>query len=283
MKLTVKAPAKINLFLEIIGKRPDGYHNLETVMQTINLYDELSFETAEGGISLECSDKALSAGGDNIVYRAAAALKERYGIRKGVRIYLKKEIPMGAGLGGGSSDAAATLKTLVQMWQIDIKDKELKAIASKLGADVPFFLTGGTALCEGIGDIVTPLAKIKNMLIILANPGFGVPTAQVYKKIKFPLTNQRKVDKIQTLIYDGSFDLKGAFESCFNRLEEFVFPDYPEIAEIKRVLTELGCASFMSGSGATVYGILGSQSQSETIQSKLQKHGCKTWLVHPAQ
>ncbi|AKL98589.1 4-(cytidine 5'-diphospho)-2-C-methyl-D-erythritol kinase [Endomicrobium proavitum] len=280
MKINLKAPAKVNLFLEITGKRPDGYHNLETIMQTISLYDELSFELSESAIELECSDKNLASDESNIVFKAAKVLKERYGVKAGVKIFLKKEIPTGAGLGGGSSDAAAALKALVKIWKLNIEKEELQNIASKLGADVPFFLTGGTALCEAIGDIVTPLKAIEGIGIVLVNPGFGVPTAGVYKKIKFPLTNQRKINKIKTLICDGSFNTKDAFDSCFNRLEEFVLPDYPQIAEIKQVLTQLGCASLMSGSGATVYGIFESASQLKNIQFKLSEYPWKTWTVH---
>jgi len=285
MKIVLKAPAKINLFLEITAKRPDGYHNLETVMQTISLCDELSVEdlgAADTRIILECSSKELPVDEGNIVYRAAQALKKFYNINRGARIFLKKEIPTGAGLGGGSSDAAAAIKGLAGIWNIKAEKNDLEKIAAELGADVPFFLTGGTALCEGKGEIVTPLPPIARMPVILANPGFGVATPSVYKKVTFPLTKPRKIHKITRLICRGSFNGQNASDYCFNRLEEFVFPDYPQIAEIKSVLTELGCASLMSGSGATVFGILGSESQSETIKSKLQEYHWKTWAVVPA-
>jgi 4-diphosphocytidyl-2-C-methyl-D-erythritol kinase len=279
MKINLKAPAKINLFLEIKNKRPDGYHNLESIMQTVSLYDELSFETTEKGIFLECNNKSLPCDETNIVYKAVKAVKFHFNIDTGIKIHLKKEIPMEAGLGGGSSDAAATLEALVKLWNIKTTKNELKQIAVNLGADVPFFLTGGTALCKGIGEIVTPLKNIDKLNIILVNPGFGVSTSGVYKKIKFPLTNQAKIHTIKSLICDGFFNTQDAFNNCFNRLEEFVFPDFSEISKIKKVLTELGCVSIMSGSGATVFGIFNSNTKIETVKFGLSKYKWKTWFV----
>lgn len=276
MTIKLKAPAKINLFLEIVGKREDGYHLLETIMQTVSLYDELVFEEAESSILFESNDKSLPVDESNIIIKAAKALKEKFNIEKGAKIFLKKEIPIGAGLGGGSSDAAATIKGLVELWGIKAQKSELEKIASKLGADVPFFLSGGAALCEGIGDIVTPLNKIVKTPMLLINPGFSVSTPSVYKKVAFPLTNKRKIHTIKRLIEDGSFNEKDAFKYCYNRLEDYVLPYYPEIAKVKSILADLGCASLMSGSGATVFCISGSESQSETIKSKLRNY---QWYV----
>lgn len=279
MKIHLKAPAKINFFLEIKNKRSDEYHNLESIMQTVSLYDELSFELTKNMVSFECSDKSLSACEINIVYKAAIAIKKHYNTDKGVKIYLKKGIPVGAGLGGGSSDAASTLKALIKLWNIKTTKDELEQIAIKLGADVPFFLTGGTALCEGTGEIVTLLKSIGELNIVLVNPGFSVTTADVYKKIKFPLTNKVKIHTIRDLVFNNSFNKKEAFKSCFNRLEEFVFPSYPEILKIKRVLSESCCVSLMSGSGATVFGVLDSGAKAEKFKSKLNRYGWKIWFV----
>ncbi|MDR3274433.1 MAG: 4-(cytidine 5'-diphospho)-2-C-methyl-D-erythritol kinase [Endomicrobium sp.] len=279
MKIILKAPAKINLFLEIKNKRTDGYHNLTSIMQTVSLYDELYFEPARKEISFECSDKFLPAGDANIVCKAVKAVKQYYDINKGVKVYLKKEIPAGAGLGGGSSDAAAVIKALIKLWNIKTTKYELEQIAVELGADVPFFLTGGTALCEGIGEIITPLKSIDKLNIIIVNPSFSVSTSSVYRKIKCPLTNQVKIHTIKNLICNNLFNTKEAFKSCFNRLEEFVFPDYPKIAEIKKVLNKLGCVSLMSGSGSTVFGIFNSIIKTKQLQCKLSKYSCKIWFV----
>jgi 4-diphosphocytidyl-2-C-methyl-D-erythritol kinase len=280
MKIILKTPAKINLFLEIKNKRKDGYHKLETIMQTVSLYDELSFELTDKSIFLECDNKTLPTDSTNIVYKATRVFRDYFKINKGVKIYLKKIIPMGAGLGGGSSDAAATLMALVKLYNVKTNKKELEQIATKLGTDVSFFLTGGTALCEDIGCIITPLKAIKNLNVILVNPGFGINTPDVYKKIKFPLTKRVEIIKIKSQIDNGSFNTNETFKFCFNRLEDFVLTDYPEIAKIKNVLTTTGCISLMSGSGATIFGLFDSSVSLESIRVTLNKYNWKFWFVN---
>jgi 4-diphosphocytidyl-2-C-methyl-D-erythritol kinase len=280
MKIILKAPAKINLFLEIKNKREDDYHELESIMQTVNLYDELSFELTDKNIFLECNSKTLPTNSTNIVYKAARAFHDYFKIDKGIKIYLKKTIPMGAGLGGGSSDAAATLVALAKLYNVKTNKKELEQIATKLGADVSFFLTGGTALCEGIGDIISPLKTIKNLNVILVNPGFVINTASIYKKVKFPLTKKAEITKIKTRIDSGFFNTSNAFSYCFNRLEDFVLTDYPEIAKIKDVLRTIGCISLMSGSGATVFGLFDSNVNLDSIRTTLNKYSWKFWFVN---
>jgi 4-diphosphocytidyl-2-C-methyl-D-erythritol kinase len=266
--------------LEIKNKRNDGYHNLETIMQTVSLYDEISFEVCGNSIILECDNNSLPTDLTNIVFKAAKMFYDYFKIDKGVKIYLKKVIPMEAGLGGGSSDAAATLAALVKLYNVKTNKKELEQIAVKLGADVAFFLTGGTALCEGIGNSITPLKSIKNLNLVLVNPGFGVATLGVYKKVKFPLTNGIEINKISSHINNGSFDTNEAFVDCFNRLEDFVLLDYPEIAKIKNILRDAGCVSLMSGSGATVFGLFDSTIKLETLKTVLSKYRWKFWFVN---
>jgi len=264
MVINAKAFAKINLFLEITGKRPDGYHNLETIMQTVGLCDELSFELSED-VSLSVNStfhfplSTFPTDSQNIIIKAAFALKQKFNITQGVKITLAKNIPTGAGLGGGSSDAAATLKSLIKLWNIKIDSGELNAIAARLGADVPFFLTGGTALCEGIGEIVSQLRVTNYELrdkysLVIVKPSVSVSTPEAYKKVKLPFKNPQNIKAIKTAIENGSFGLQRAKELCFNRFEELVFPDYPEIAKVKEVLTNAGCAAMMSGSGSAVFG-----------------------------
>jgi 4-diphosphocytidyl-2-C-methyl-D-erythritol kinase len=273
----LKTPAKINLFLEILNKRSDGYHNLSTIMQTIALYDELTIESIpqKDIIELECNNKEVPVDETNIVYKAAKAVKLAFNIKEGVKIYIDKQIPIGAGLGGGSSNAAATIKGLIDLWHIKVKtqDERIKSIASKLGADVPFFLIGGTALCEGIGDIITPIKSIGKKNVILVNPGFSMSTALVYSRIKFPLTKTRKIHKIHSSFYDWVLNK----DSLFNRLEEFVFPYSPEIEKIKALLIQNGCISLMSGSGSTVFAITDSKEHSDKVISNLSK--CQ-WKIY---
>jgi 4-diphosphocytidyl-2-C-methyl-D-erythritol kinase len=279
MKIILKAPAKINLFLEIKNKRTDGYHNLESIMQTINLYDKLYFELTEKKFFFGCSDKSLLNTNINIVCKTVKIIKQYYNIKKGVKIYLKKEIPIGAGLGGGSSDAATTIKALVKLWNIKTTKKELEQIAIKLGADVSFFLTGGTALCEGIGEIITPLKNINKLNIIIINPGFNISTSEAYKKIIWPLTNKKTIHTIKDLICNNLFSTNESFRNCFNRLEEFVFPYYPKVAEIKEVLNKFNYVGLMSGSGSTVFGISDSIIRTKQLQSKFNRYGYKIWIT----
>ncbi|MDR2192034.1 MAG: 4-(cytidine 5'-diphospho)-2-C-methyl-D-erythritol kinase [Endomicrobium sp.] len=318
MKSAFKAYAKINLFLEIVGKRQDGYHNLQTIMQTVGLYDELTFERdASGSVSLSVFSadadpqygvSSLPLDDRNIIVKSAKILQSEFNVKQGVKITLQKNIPIGAGLGGGSSDAAAVLQALVKLWDIKISKNELEKIAVCLGADVPFFLTGGAALCEGIGEIITPLFSQKagykekafelpeasknisentaycgskeglRLPVVLVNPNFCVPTPSVYKKVKFPFTNARKIDKIKNLIETGSLNCENAREVCFNRLEDFVFDDYPIIKEIKQFLTNAGCAALMSGSGATVFGIYNHKDKNK-IETELKNRSWKFWFV----
>ena len=313
MELIVKAPAKINLFLEITGKRPTGYHNLQTIMQTVDLCDELTFELAEtGGISLSVTGpyaQSLPSDDGNIIIRAAKMLKEKYNAKKGAKITLQKNIPTGAGLGGGSSDAASTLVTLARLWDIKISRGELENIAISLGADVPFFLIGGAVLCEGIGEktnsLFPPVYRKEGerflisvisenplkefvvgihderyfpLSVVLVNPNFSVPTASVYQKVKLPFTNPREIDRIKNLVENGSLNFTNAGEFCFNRLEDFVLCDYPDIEDIKRFLTKMGCTALMSGSGSTVFGIYDPENR-DKIETELKKHSWKYWFV----
>jgi 4-diphosphocytidyl-2-C-methyl-D-erythritol kinase len=279
MPLILKAPAKINLFLEIKNKRDDGYHNLQSIMQTVALYDELSFEPSKTGIFIEVSGNFISNGESNLVYKAAKIVKDCFNIDKGAVIYLRKRIPIGAGLGGGSSDAASAILGLIKLWNIKTTKQFLEKLAARLGADVPFFLTDGTALCEGIGDVVTPLKILRKLNVVLVNPDYEVSTSEAYKKIKFIFKANENLEKIKSCIADGTFNKKSAFDLCFNRFEEFIFPDNPEIVKIKNFLRNLNCASFMSGSGATVFGIFDNESEKEFLQSQLSKTGWKFWFA----
>ena len=278
--MIVKAPAKINLYLEIINKRQDGYHNIESVMHTVSLFDILEFsETELNKIELVCENSELSNPEKNIVYKATKVFKEKYNINKGIKIKLTKNIPMGAGLGGGSSDAAATILALNKIWQVNDDIKNLEALGAALGADVPFFMTGGVAKISGIGDIVEKINTKLNLDFVLVKPNFGVSTPYAYSKVKFPLTNIRKIDNIITSLEKGMFDFESAKDLFFNRFEDFIFDEYQEIKQIRKVLEDLGCASLMSGSGATVFGLVHDKENLDFILNELKKCGWNIWVA----
>ena len=279
--MIVKAPAKINLFLEIINKRPDGYHNIESVMHTVSLFDILEFSPIrEDKIELVCNDTQLSLDvKKNIVYKAAEKFKEQYNIKQGIKIRLTKNIPMGAGLGGGSSDAAATILALNKIWNVNDNIKNLETFGAKLGADVPFFMTGGFAKISGIGDVVEKINTTLSLDFILVKPNFGVSTPYAYSKVKFPLTNIHKIDNIINDLEKGVFDFESAKDLFFNRFEDFIFDEYQEIKQIKEVLEDLGCASLMSGSGATVFGLVHDKKNIDFILNELKKCGWNVWVA----
>lgn len=278
--MIVKAPAKINLYLEIINKRADGYHNIESVMHTVSLFDVLEFtKIKENKIELVCDNADLFDTKKNLVYKAAEKVKEKYKINCGVKIKLTKNIPMGAGLGGGSSDAAATILALNKIWNINDDIKNLELLGATLGADVPFFMTGGTAKISGIGDIVEKINTKFKGTFVLVKPNFGVSTPYAYSKVKFPLTNTHKISKITTILEKEAFDFESAKDLFFNRFEDFIFDEYQEIKQIREVLEDLGCASLMSGSGATVFGLVHDKENLDFILNELKKCGWNIWVA----
>lgn len=278
--MIVKAPAKINLYLEILNKRQDGYHNIESIMHTVSLFDILELEQIEENkIDLVCLNVNLSNDKNNLVYKAAMKFKEKYNIDKGIKIKLTKNIPMGAGLGGGSSDAAATLLALNKIWNVNDSVENLEKLGAKIGADVPFFITGGTAKISGIGDVVEKINSNLNYNFILVKPNFGVSTVHAYSKIKFPLTNPQKINTIITSVIENTLSFEVAKVLFFNRFEEFVFDEYPEIKQIKETLNELGCVSLMSGSGATVFGLLKDNSKINYTLDELKKYNWNVWFA----
>ncbi len=276
--MKILAPAKINLFLEIENKRPDGYHNIVSIMQTVSLFDELIIKKAESGVSLSCTNKKLGCGEGNLVMKAAKMLQRELGIKKGASIALKKNIPLGAGLGGGSSDAAAALKGLIKLWKIKISNRKLNKLAGRLGADVPFFLKGGTAEVSGIGDIIKPLKNMKKTYFLLVYPGFGVITKWAYQNLKFPLTNKRKINTIKALLESGIGSERWS-AYIYNRFEEVVFPKYPEILSVKDKMKDYCSKLLMSGSGSSIFGVVPSREAGKSLKRQLSKSPLKVWLV----
>ena len=290
--LKLKAPAKINLFLEVTGKRPDGYHDLATLFARISLADELTFKrTAKPGVSLKVSGQAgllPSKTGDNIVHKAAMAFFEAFRIKPAVEIRLVKKVPVGAGLGGGSSDAAAALKGLCRLYGVHPGRNrgKLAAIALTLGSDVPFFLTEGP-VCAGTGrgELLTPV-KTKGRLpfVVLVYPGVPVHTGPVYKALKSAAPGEKasNLEKFSALIkaLKAGKALADWSPLLFNRLEEPVLPGHPAVRLVRRLLIRAGApAVLMSGSGASVFALTESRAEAVKISKILKKPRYRVFLA----
>ncbi len=269
-KIKIAAPAKINLFLEIMGKRPDGYHEIETVMQGISLCDYIYLENHNKDVEFTCSNPRLTVGEDNLVLKAVRLFQNESGILRGVKIHLDKRIPIGAGLGGGSSDAVATLFGLNKLWQAGYDEKKLMTLAAKLGSDTPFFVSGNTALCKGRGEVVTPYPLHVKYTYIIIYPRFEVSTATVYKNFKIVLTkNLKDVNFLLQSLSSGSPEKLGT--CLYNRLEEVVFRLYPDIERVKKTLTKFDfCGILLSGSGSALYGLCKEERDSKEIEQQIK-------------
>lgn len=264
---TLPSFAKINLHLEIVGKRADGYHDLCTVFQTVSLHDEISFALAEN-LTLSCSSASVPTDDHNLILRSAKALQESCGISAGARIRLTKRIPSPGGLGGGSSNAAIALLGLVRLWDVRVTSTDLHEIASSVGADVPFFLCGGTALGLGRGTEIVPLPDFEEKFIIIVTPDAAIPTANVFQELNAPNLTSEASNRILQICRFGAEtrDLRNA--ALRNDLEKVTFAKYPQVADAKRTLHELGAGQvLMSGSGASVFGIFDKE---ETRQAALK-------------
>lgn len=269
----IKAYAKINLGLDVLRRRPDGYHEVKMIMQSIRLCDELTLERTAGGITLITDSAELPALEDNLICKAAKLMFETYHIPGGVHIHLQKSIPIAAGMAGGSADAAATLKGVSRLFDLEIPIDRLMELGVAIGADVPYCIMGGTALAEGIGEKLTPLAPAPDFYILVAKPDINVSTAQVYQQLD--VTDIKKHPDISGMaraIESGS--LQGILDRMGNVLETVTIPAYPVIDSIKHRMRELGAVnSMMSGSGPTVFGIFLSEQMAEFAYGQLKDEG----------
>jgi 4-diphosphocytidyl-2-C-methyl-D-erythritol kinase len=259
--LRLKAWGKINLSLDVLHLRPDGYHQLATVMQSIGLADSLTFQLNDSGrIRLDCNYPQL-ANDDNLVVRGAKLLQERFCPEQGVDIYLEKKLPVAAGLGGGSSDAAATMKALNYLWGLDLSTSALISLGSKLGADVPFCLVGGTALAQGIGDELTLLKPAPKIWLVLVKPATGLSAGEVYKHWDaLAWDSNNYTPGVIKALERG--DIHFLAEAVGNDLERAVVSLQPEVEEIRQEMLERGALKAMvSGSGPTVVGFVASEEQ----------------------
>ena len=256
MKLTFKTPAKINLGLHIHGKREDGFHELETIFQMVSLYDDVELELLSSGIKLECDTPGVPTDDTNLVCKAALLLRQSYQVEgKGVSIRLKKKIPFGAGLGGGSGNAAGVLMGLNRLWDLNIEREKLLALAAELGSDVPFFLTSPCALGMGRGEQLKVLKPCAKFQVLLVFPGFPVATSWVYQNLKLKLT--KRENNISILRKNLSLsDITSLGSRLYNDLEPVVIQRFPEVQVVKDELGAWGALGvLLSGSGSTVFGI----------------------------
>jgi 4-diphosphocytidyl-2-C-methyl-D-erythritol kinase len=271
--LILNAYAKINLALDVLYKRPDGYHEVAMVMQAVKLADTVALTNQPDDITLSINISGLPADGSNLATRAAALLKPYAAPGQGVHIHLDKHIPLAAGLAGGSADAAAVLKGLNCLWNLKLSMDELSKLAAKLGSDVPFCLYNGTMLATGRGEVVEPLPPLAACYVVLAKPAVEVATAWGYQQFKPELVMSRPdITAMRGCLSDGN--LEGVARNLSNVFESVTIPAYPEIAKIKESMLAYGAmAALMSGSGPTVFGLVRSREEAEAIACRLKAEG----------
>ncbi len=268
-ELRIRAYAKINLYLDVLSKREDGYHNIETVFHSIDLHDEIILrERSKTGIIISCNHPDVPNDSTNITYRAAEEIAYVVSGIGGLEIQINKRIPVAGGLAGGSANAAAVLYGVNEIFSLELSDKELLEIGAKLGADVPFCLNGGAAVGTGIGDILTPVPPIENLPLLLINPGLTVSTADVFNNLHIPLTNQENGSIIITKCVEKG-DVIGVANNLYNFLESQVFQKHPILSDLKSQLsTQTGCfGTLMSGSGGTLFAIMRDKSSAQKSES----------------
>lgn len=272
LQTTEKAYAKINIGLDVLRRRKDGYHEVKMIMQTVNICDDLLFEkTAQPGISIQIDYEDLPADQNNLIYKAADLLMREKGITEGVKITLTKRIPIAAGMAGGSSDGAATMRGLNRLFAMGYTTEELQKLGVKLGADIPYCIVGGTMLSEGIGEILSPLPTPPACYLVVAKPDINVSTKFVYENLHVDsLTCHPDIDGMIEALHSG--DLQGVTQRLGNVLETVTVKEYPVIEEIKTLMRQEGAMNaLMSGSGPTVFGIYTDQNKANLAAQAIER------------
>ncbi|WP_257351293.1 4-(cytidine 5'-diphospho)-2-C-methyl-D-erythritol kinase [Pseudalkalibacillus decolorationis] len=279
MKISVKAPAKINLTLDVLHKRIDGYHEIEMVMTTIDLADRIELTTTdENVITVESSGGFVPSDSRNLAHQAADLLRRKFGRKDGVHIYIDKQIPVSAGLAGGSSDAAATLKGLNELWSLDLSTEQLAKLGAEIGSDVSFCVYGGTAVAKGRGEIIKPISCPPPCWIVLAKPTIGVSTADVYRQLKLDNVNHPDTRKMISAIERK--DYRQINRTLQNVLESVTLQQYPEVRHIKEQMERLGADGvLMSGSGPTVFGLTMYETRAKSIYNGLRGFCNEVFMV----
>ncbi len=273
--------AKINLSLRVLGRRADGYHELQTIFQTITLRDRLTFRPLDSSrLELECEAPDVPADESNLVVRAARALRERFGVGRGARVRLEKLIPAGGGLGGGSSNAAVALMGLALLWKIETNRDELSELGATLGADVPFFFAGGTALGTGRGTEITPLRDAPRASLLIVAPRVKISTADAYKALNAPALT-KGFAPVNLLVSREEANFSASFPAALtNDFEPAIFEQHGEVERARDALLVAGArASLLSGSGSSVFGIFDDDSEVERARARLKAE--EGWRVFP--
>lgn len=282
-RIQMKALAKVNLGLDVIRRREDGYHEVKMIMQTVRLYDRIILEKTQQGISMETNLSFLPVNEQNIAYRAAKMLMDEFHIQGGLHIKIDKHIPVAAGMAGGSTDGAAVLYGVNKIFELGLTKRQLMERGVKLGADVPYCIMRGTVLSEGIGEILTPVPSLPDCHILIAKPPVSVSTKHVYENLKLD-----KIEKHPDI--DGMVealrieDLHGVTQRMENVLETVTIPEHPEIQQIKELMIKEGALNaLMSGSGPTVFGIFDDREKGMRARDLLRKSSLvrHTYLVRP--
>jgi len=273
-ELTLESYGKINLSLDVLYKRDDGYHELNTIMQQVDLKDRIILRNRDSGIKIECNKAEVPLDHNNLVYKAWKKLSKRMGIDRGIHIILDKEIPVAAGLAGGSSNAATVLKGLNILWDLNLSQEELRKIGMSLGADIPFCIMGGTAHARGIGEKLTKLKGFSNKMVLLADMGIPISTSSVYENLD--LNSRDRIDVDRLVKYIENDDLHNLARNMENMMEDTVIRKHPIIGRIKEYMIRCGAlGSIMSGSGPTVFGLFDEKEKlyrcKEGLEGKVKK------------
>ena len=279
--IQLKSRAKINLSIDVLGKREDGYHLVEMIMQTIDLFDKIKiFSLKEDTIIIESNSLDIPLDSTNIVYKAADLIKKQYNIKEGVKIIIEKNIPIAAGMAGGSSNAAAVLVGLNQLWQLKLSENKLKELGLKLGADVPFRIGGQTALAENIGEKLTKIDGLsENIFILVCKPELFVSTKEIYEEIDSKIIEKRPNNKLLIQLLKEN-KIQQIADNMYNVLEEVTRERYPVIEEIEKIMMENDAlGSMMSGSGPTVFGLYRNREDAENCKNKLLKKFSQVYIV----
>lgn len=279
LKVTEKAAAKINLALDVLNKRPDGYHEVRMVMTTVDLFDRIEcYEEQHGHIKIISTAAFVPEDERNLAYQAAALIKKRFNIQRGITIKITKHIPVSAGLAGGSSDAAATIRALNRLWKLNMSQQEMMELGSEIGSDVAFCVVGGTALATGRGEKIQPIKAPPPCWVILAKPPVSVSTAETYRALRLNEMSRPDIEGMLQALEDYNYD--GICKSLGNVLESVTMKRVSEVAQIKEQMAQMGADGvLMSGSGPTVFGLTQYDSRVHRIYNSLMGYCPNVYAV----